>query len=146
MLGAPWRSMVAIGLVSGALASPAFAAPPGGGETAPVVDTRVPPNPAGAPTPTRADRAAEAALRARPAARERRRASRSAYTDLDRGEIVALAQKHYPELDHRGYRALELRAGERVDAWLGATAARVTRPGQPDVGVESQLPLRTVGA
>src|SRR5690349_17946384 len=124
MLGAPWRWMVAVGLVSGALATPALAAPPGGGESAPVADTRVPPSPAGDPSP-REDRAADAARRARPAARERRRASRSAYTDLDRGEIVALAQKHFPELDRRGYRALELREGERVDAWLSATAARV---------------------
>ncbi|MDA0138039.1 hypothetical protein [Solirubrobacter deserti] len=134
------------------MTAPAHAAPPRAGETAPAADTRVPPSPDTDPAlraareDARAERAAAAARRARPAARERRHASRAAYTDLTRGEIVALAQRHFPELDRRGHRALDLEAGERVKAYLGANAARVARPGQADVVVESQLPLRTVGA
>lgn len=136
MRGAPWRSLVASALTAGALlGTPAYAAPPGGGQSAPAADTRVPPSPA---LPTEA---AE-----RPGSAERRRASRDAYTDLGRSEAVALAQRHFPELAARGYKALNLKAGERIEAWLGARAARVARPGQADLLLESQLPLRTVGA
>lgn len=110
-----------------------------------MADVRVPPSPES--DPSMREHAREVTTRrGRRAAHERRQDSRTAYTDLSRGEIVELAQKHYPELDQRGYRALELRAGERVEAWLSAAAARVARPGQADVVVESQLPLRTVGA
>jgi hypothetical protein len=87
----------------------------------------------------------EPARTGRPAAREQRRASRTAYTDLTRGEVVALAQRHFPELARRGHRAVALAPGERVQAWLGARAARIARPGRPDLVLESQLPLRTPG-
>ncbi len=152
MRGTPWRWFVVVPLISGALASPALATPPGGGEGVPAADTRVPPNPETDPAMraarehAREQRAAAAARRARPGARERRHASRDAYTDLTRREAIELAQAHFPELDRRGYKALDLQAGERVEAWLGARAARIARPGQADVVVESQLPMRTLGA
>jgi hypothetical protein len=141
MRGAPWRWIVALALMTGASATPAVAAPPRAGEIAPAADTRVPPGPRTDPAlraPGRTD-----ARRSRPVTR---RASRTAYGDLGRDAIVALAQRHYPELRRRGHRALELQAGERVETWLGGHAARIARPGRPDVVVESQLPLRTVGA
>ena len=135
MRGTPWRWFVVVPLISGALATPALATPPGGGEGAPAADTRVPPSPETDPAMraarehAREQRAAAAARRARPGARERRRASRDAYTDLSRREAIELAQEHFPELDRRGYKALDLQPGERVDAWLGARAARIARPG-----------------
>lgn len=139
MRGAPWRSILAV-LITGALvAAPAHAAAPGGGERAPAVDTRVPPSP-------HADPALRTLAAPRPGAHERRRASRSAYGDLTRGEAVALAQRHFPELGQRGYKALDLAPGERVAAWLGGRAARITRPGKADLLLESRLPLRTLGA
>ncbi|MDA0178699.1 hypothetical protein OJ997_00205 [Solirubrobacter phytolaccae] len=119
--------------------APAHASPPGGGKGAPAADTRVPPSP-------HTDPALRTHASARPGSRERRHASRTAYTDLTRGEAVALAQRHFPGLDERGYRALDLEPGERVEAWLGARAARIARPGEADLLLESQLPLRTLGA
>ena len=139
MRGAPWRSIVAVTLTAGALVgAPAQAAPPGGGERAPAVDTRVPPSP-------HTDPALRTQTAPRPGAQQRRRASRSAYTDLTRTEAVALAQRHFPELSQRGYKALDLAPGERVQAWLGGRAARIARPGETDLLLESQLPLRTLG-
>lgn len=138
MRGTPWRSIVAVTLTAGTLlGAPALAAPPGGGERAPAPDMRVPPSP-----PT--DAAPRTDVPPRPGAREARRASRTAYTDLTRAEAVRLAQRHFPELDRRGYKALDLEPGQRVDAWLGARAARITRPGEADLLLESQLPLRTL--
>lgn len=132
--------MVAVALTAGMLfGAPAHATPPGGGESAPAADTRVPPSP-------RTDPAVRTEAAARPGTRERRHASRTAYTDLTRGDAVALAQRHFPALNARGYRSLELEAGDRVEAWLGARAARIARPGEADLLLESQLPLRTVGA
>src|SRR6478609_11525683 len=145
MRGTPWRWFVIVPLLSGALATPALATPPSGGEGAPAADTRVPPNPETDPAmraareQAREQRAAAAARRARPGARERRHASRAAYTHLSRRAAIELAQEHFPELARRGYKALDLQDGERVEAWLGARAARIARPGHADVVVESQL-------
>src|SRR5215218_4609234 len=114
MRGAPWRSIVALTLTTGALlGAPAYAAPPGGGERAPATDARVPPSP-------HSDPALRTHAAPRAGAHERRSASRSAYTQLNRAEAVELAQRHFPALNQRGYQALDLEPGERVDAWLGA--------------------------
>lgn len=137
MRGSPWRSIVAVTLTAGTLlGAPAHAAPPGGGERAAAPDTRVPPS-------ARTDAPRTHAV-PRTSTWEARRASRTAYTDLSRSQAVSLAQRHFPELNRRGYTALDLEPGQRVAAWLGARAARITRPGEADLLLESQLPLRTL--
>jgi hypothetical protein len=126
-------------LITGALApAAASAAAPGGGATAPLADARRPPVAEVGHTQRPVKRRSSAAMR---------RASRSAYGNLDRSQAVELAQDHFPELRQRAYRSLELRPGERVAQWLGDRAARIEQgAGRPDLFLESQLPLRTADA
>jgi hypothetical protein len=129
----------------------ALAAGPGGGASAPVADTRRPPDPETDPA-MRAARLQElqrqrdaAERRDRPGARDARKASRNSYKHLDRTDAVELAQAAFPELRQRAYRALELAPGERVAQWIGDRAARIDQgAGKPDLFLESELPLRTL--
>src|SRR3954462_11382977 len=113
-------------VASGVLMAPAaLAAGPGGGAAGPLADTTRPPAAEVGAAPRPVDR------RSAPATR---RASRSAFRGLSRGEAVELAQDRFPELRQRAYKSLELGTGERVAQWLGDLAARIDQgAGKPDL-------------
>jgi hypothetical protein len=121
--------------MTGVLTTPVAVAAPGGGASAPIADTKRPPAPDQLMTQRPITPRAPAAVR---------RASRTSYRDLSRSEAVDLAQRRFPALRERAYKALDLAPHERVTQFVGTNGARIDQgAGKPDLLMESELPLRT---